>query len=81
MQNDPNEMKNIYGDPNYTEIQTELHNELEKLRENYEDNDLISQAFIEDYYNRVKENPLIEYWKLPPSEMQKLYQEYIKNRN
>lgn len=81
LQNDPNEMKNIYGDPNYTKIQTELHNELEKLRENYEDNDLISQAFIEDYYNRVKENPLIEYWKLPPSEMQKLYQEYIKNRN
>ena len=74
-------MQNLYGDSAYAEVQIELHNRLEVLRTTYKDNDSISQALIKDYYQRVEKNPLIEYWKLAPEEMQRLYQEYLKNRN
>ena len=81
LEKDPNEMQNRYGDTAYAEVQRELHNRLEVLRTTYQDNDSISQALIKDYYQRVEKNPLIEYWKLAPEEMQRLYQEYLKNRN
>lgn len=81
LEKDPNEMQNRYGDTAYAEVQRELHNRLEILRTTYQDNDSISQALIKDYYQRVEKNPLIEYWKLAPEEMQRLYQEYLKNRN
>jgi arylsulfatase A-like enzyme len=81
LEKDPNEMQNRYGDTAYAEVQSELHNRLEVLRTTYQDNDSISQALIKDYYQRVEKNPLIEYWKLAPEEMQRLYQEYLKNRN
>lgn len=81
LEKDPNEMQNRYGDTAYAEVQRELHNRLEILRTTYQDNDSMSQALIKDYYQRVEKNPLIEYWKLAPEEMQRLYQEYLKNRN
>jgi arylsulfatase A-like enzyme len=81
LEKDPNEMQNRYGDTAYAEVQRELHNRLEVLRTTYQDNDSMSQALIKDYYQRVEKNPLIEYWKLAPEEMQRLYQEYLKNRN
>jgi len=81
LEKDPNEMQNRYGDTAYAEVERELHNRLEVLRTTYQDNDSISQALIKDYYQRVEKNPLIEYWKLAPEEMQRLYQEYLKNRN
>ncbi len=80
LQKDPSELNNIYGDPEYAEVQEELHKQLEELRIKYEDNDSLNQQFIEEYNEKVKKNPLIEYWKLSPEEMQKLYQEYLKNR-
>ena len=46
----------------------------------YEDNDSLNQQYIEDYHERVKANPMIEYWKLPPDEMRRLYQEYLKSQ-
>ncbi|MEK9567104.1 MAG: sulfatase/phosphatase domain-containing protein, partial [Flavobacteriaceae bacterium] len=81
LEKDPNEMQNRYGDTAYAEVQRALHNRLETLRTTYQDNDSMSQALIKDYYQRVEKNPLIEYWKLAPEEMQRLYQEYLKNRN
>lgn len=80
LEKDPNELQNIYGEPAYAEIQDELHRELEKLRIKYEDNDSLNQQYIRDYNERVKTNPIIEYWKLPPDEMRKLYQEYLKSQ-
>ena len=80
LQQDPSELNNIYEDPEYAEVQEELHEQLEELRIKYEDNDSLNQQFIEEYNEKVKKNPLIEYWKLSPEEMQKLYQEYLKNR-
>lgn len=35
---DPNEMNSVYNDPEYAEIQTELEQELARLKEYYGDN-------------------------------------------
>ena len=80
LEKDPNEMQNIYGDPAYAEVQQALHSELEALRVKYEDNDALNQQYIKDYNERVKENPLIEYWKLGPGELQRLYQAHLKSQ-
>lgn len=52
LQQDPNEMKNIYGDPAYEEVQKDLHSRLEALRTQYGDSDELNQQFIDRYLNR-----------------------------
>ena len=76
-QKDPNELNNVYGDLSYASIQKELHKELEQLRVKYGDNDAQNRQFIEQYYEKVKANPLVEYWKLSPEKRKRLYQEYL----
>ena len=39
LETDPMEMTNIYADPEYTEVQQELHQKLEEIREYYGDSD------------------------------------------
>ena len=80
LKNDPSEMNNIYGDPDYADVQEKLHEDLEKLRAKYEDNDSLDQQFIDEYHKKVKDNPLIEYWKISPEERAKMFQEYMKNK-
>jgi arylsulfatase A-like enzyme len=80
LKKDPSEMHNIYGDPTYADVQSKLHDNLDALRSKYQDNDFLNQKFIEEYHEKVKQNPLVEYWKLSPEEMQRLYQEYLKSR-
>lgn len=80
LKEDPSEMQNIYGNPAYADVQSKLHEDLEALRATYHDNDSLNQKFIEEYNEKVKQNPMVEYWKLSPEEMQKLYQEYLKSR-
>jgi arylsulfatase A-like enzyme len=63
LENDPLEMNNVYNDPAYAEIQQELHHQLEELRTQYNDNDSLNQHFIDEYNEKVKKNPRIEYWK------------------
>jgi hypothetical protein len=74
LEKDPLEMKNVYGDPAYADLQEDLHDQLEELREAFGDNDSLNQHFIEEYKEKVKLNPLIEYWKLSPEELQRLFQ-------
>lgn len=38
LEEDPNELHNIYGDPRYGQIQKKMHKELDKLRIQYQDN-------------------------------------------
>ncbi|WBL24965.1 sulfatase family protein [Zunongwangia sp. HGR-M22] len=80
LEKDPNEMQNVYGDPAYDEVKKELHKRLEALRDKYDDNDSLNQKYIEEYKEKVKENPLVEYWKLEPEEMKRLYQEYLEKQ-
>ena len=63
LEKDPMEMKNVYGDPAYSDIQAELHQQLEDLRMKYDDNDSLNQQFINEYNEKVEKNPRIEYWK------------------
>ena len=63
LENDPMEMKNVYNDPNYEDIRADLHQQLEGLREKYNDSDTLNHHFIEEYNEKVKQNPRIEYWK------------------
>jgi arylsulfatase A-like enzyme len=49
---DPNEMKNVYYDPSYTEIVSKLKSELKNLRKKYNDSDKLDQKFIQIYRDR-----------------------------
>lgn len=80
LKRDPNEMNNLYGDPEYADVQEKLHKDLENLREKYGDNDSLNQQFIEEYHEKVKDNPLIEYWKISPEKRAKMFEEYMKSR-
>jgi hypothetical protein len=73
------EMKNVYNDPAYSEVKEDLHQQLEGLREKYQDNDSLNQHFIEEYKEKVKRNPLIEYWKISPADLQKLFNRPVKD--
>lgn len=73
LEKDPSEMNNVYGDPAYAEVQKVLHHDLEALRNKYQDNDSLNQVFIEEYKEKVKKNPVIEYWKLTREELQKYF--------
>ncbi len=63
LEKDPMEMKNVYKDPAYSNAREELHLELEELREKYQDSDSLNQQFIDEYNEKVKKYPRIEYWK------------------
>jgi len=55
LQTDPSEMKNIYNDPAYADVQKELHARLTELREYYGDSDENDQKFLKAYLeNRNK---------------------------
>ncbi|MHA7130149.1 sulfatase family protein [Algoriphagus namhaensis] len=54
--NDPMELKNVYDDPAYAEIQQELHQKLEGLRQKYGDNSQISQRYLNEYLDYLQKN-------------------------
>ncbi|MCB0373355.1 MAG: sulfatase, partial [Muricauda sp.] len=49
LQKDPHEMHNVYGDPSYLDIQTEMTQELQALRKKYKDSEALDQKFIDSY--------------------------------
>ncbi|MFW5645169.1 MAG: sulfatase [Bacteroidota bacterium] len=46
---DPNEMTNVYNNPDYKEVVVQLKRELENLRKKYKDSKELDQKFIEQY--------------------------------
>ena len=54
LEKDPNEMQNVYDDPEYAEIQEQLHNRLTELRDQYGDSDENNQKFLEAYLEVVE---------------------------
>ena len=52
LENDPNEMQSVYGDPVYAEIQGMLHKRLLELREEFGDSDQLQQQFLNEYLER-----------------------------
>ena len=49
LKNDPMEMKNVYNDPDYTEIRSNLHKKLEELRSYYGDSDALSEKYLDEF--------------------------------
>lgn len=49
LETDPMEMRNIYNDPAYAEVQETLHKKLEELRVYYGDSDSLNQQFLREY--------------------------------
>ncbi len=49
LKTDPDEMHNVYGDPDYAEIQKELHEKLTGLRKKYGDSDDLDQHYLNKY--------------------------------
>ncbi|MDB4583062.1 sulfatase [Draconibacterium sp.] len=56
LKTDPSEMKSIYNDPKYAEVQKQLHKQLEELRDYYGDSDENNQKFIQEYLDSRKKN-------------------------
>ena len=48
------EMKNIYNDPNYSEVQKMMHKRFEEMRDKYGDSDELDQMHIENYLSHLK---------------------------
>ncbi len=56
LEKDPQELDNVYGTPDYAEVQEQLHIRLEELRVQYQDaSDSLNQAFVERDIQRLKE--------------------------
>ena len=51
LQEDPDEMNSVYGDPAYSDIQANLHKRLEELRVQYGDSDELTQNYLQEYLN------------------------------
>ncbi|MCF6333079.1 MAG: sulfatase [Draconibacterium sp.] len=49
LEKDPNEMKNVYDDPEYADVQKMMHKKLEEVRKYYGDSDENNQKYIESY--------------------------------
>ena len=53
---DPQELKNVYDDPAYAKVRTELHQKLDGLREKYGDSSEISQKYLNEYLDYLEGN-------------------------
>jgi hypothetical protein len=47
-------MTSVYGNPEYAEVQAQLHKRLEELRAQYGDSDELQQQYLETYLERMK---------------------------
>ncbi|MEL7121197.1 MAG: sulfatase [Bacteroidota bacterium] len=54
LEKDPMEMNNVYNDPEYADVQKEMHEKLTALRAEYGDSDELTQAFLEQDLARNK---------------------------
>ena len=52
LESDPQEMNNVYGQPEYVEVQAELHQKLEALRVQYGDSDALTKRVLEEDLGR-----------------------------
>ena len=49
LETDPMEMRNVYDDPDYAEIRSNMHEKLEDIRVYYGDSDELNNRFIEEF--------------------------------
>ncbi|MBP0902967.1 sulfatase [Mariniflexile gromovii] len=46
LEKDPSEMKNVYNDPSYADVKTNMHQQLENMRTKYGDSDALNQTHL-----------------------------------
>ncbi|MDN3665179.1 sulfatase [Algibacter miyuki] len=49
LEKDPSEMNNLYNDPAYTDVQADMHKQLENMRTKYGDSDALNASNLENY--------------------------------
>ena len=54
LKTDPDEMNNVYGSPEYADVQKEMHAKLTELREYYGDSDENDEQFLKAYLDHMK---------------------------
>ncbi|MGB0175781.1 MAG: sulfatase family protein, partial [Owenweeksia sp.] len=54
LEKDPQEMQNLYGNPEYAGVQEKMHVRLKELREQYQDNDSVTTAMLNADIERAK---------------------------
>ena len=54
LEKDPNEMKNVYNDPAYLDIQNDMHDRLDELRTKYGDSKESEEKYLKAYLNAIK---------------------------
>jgi arylsulfatase A-like enzyme len=54
LETDPAEMNNVYGNPDYVEIEKEMHTKLEEVREYYGDSDENNERFLKSYLDHME---------------------------
>ncbi|MGM0532694.1 MAG: sulfatase/phosphatase domain-containing protein [Bacteroidota bacterium] len=52
LEEDPDEIRNIYNDPTYSEVRERLLTKLEELHKQYGDSDELKQHFLDEYLSR-----------------------------
>lgn len=53
LEKDPHEMTNVYDDPAYADIRTDLHAKLSALRTKYGDSDSLDQHYLKAYLDHI----------------------------
>jgi hypothetical protein len=59
LKTDPQEMHNIYDDPEYAEVRANMHERLQGIREKYGDSDANDKKYLDAYmevYNKRNSN-------------------------
>ena len=54
LKKDPHELKSVYNDPAYADVQADLHKRLTELRAKYGDSDELDKKFLGDYLKATK---------------------------
>jgi arylsulfatase A-like enzyme len=52
LEKDPNEMNNVYGNPEYENVQKKMHEKLDSIQEIYGDSDSLRNVFLERYLEK-----------------------------
>jgi len=61
LEKDPNELVDVYNDPQYSSVRDSLHGELRKLMSKYKDSDSLSMRFVQE----TIDHPPYLYWLSP----------------
>ena len=54
LEKDPHEMNNVYDDPDYVDIRSQLHQRLNELRAQYGDSDELTQKMLQEDLDQMK---------------------------